>query len=67
MDQTSDLMAVNAFLANQGAPDVFLTASSSGDPRPYFPRRLVSYVLGMPAGEVRNPISSFVLMKADDL
>jgi hypothetical protein len=36
-------------------------------PRPIDERRLMPYMLSMPAGEIGDPIALFILMKADDL
>jgi hypothetical protein len=55
-----------AFDAVQFAADELLAAFPGHNPRTVLPRRLVADVPCMPAFQVRNPVSLFILMESND-
>jgi len=62
-------IGLSRFLATEAvqlAAEPLTPAFLRRGPRPHAQRRLVADMLPMPAGEIRNPVSLFVLVKADD-
>jgi hypothetical protein len=57
---------VRAFFAVQRLPKMARPSEFAQDPGPAHKGRLMAYMLSVPARELSDPVSVFVLMKADD-
>jgi hypothetical protein len=64
--ETGGLAALFAEPAAERCPEPFATAVGLEDPRPLVERRLMTDVLLVAAGELRDPVAALVLVVADD-
>src|SRR4051812_7687994 len=58
---------LTALDTHQRLSDEALSSRLGRNPRAHLPRRIVSDVLGVPAGQIRDPVLLIILMEADDL